>query len=176
MAAKKERLTTREVIENAERIFHEIRWNYGIVVCPYCDSIHIKQYDGYKYKCNSCKNRFSDKTNTLMHGSKLSVKVWMQAIYEITVDNFISSTVLATKLGINQKSAWLLQTKLRYSMDMDKYILNGVIAQDEMYVGGCLSNYHYKRKLDLLRSKGLLEDGRTDYRCRIGLRGRGFPA
>ena len=80
MAAKKERLTTREVIENAERIFHEIRWNYGIVVCPYCDSIHIKQYDGYKYKCNSCKNRFSDKTNTLMHGSKLSVKVWMQAM------------------------------------------------------------------------------------------------
>lgn len=159
----KKQLTTREVIENAEVIFHKIRWADGIVVCPYCGSVHIKEYDGYKYKCNSCKNRFTDRTNTLMHGSKLSIKVWMQAIYEVFVDNFISSTVLATKLGINQKSAWLLRVKLDYSLPQDRWLLNGIIAQDEMYVGGCLSNYHYSRKLDLLRSRGLLEKDRRDY-------------
>lgn len=87
-----------------------------------------------------------------MHGSKLSVAMWLQAIYEMSIDNFISSTTLATKLGINQKSAWLLQTKLRYSMSQDLTILEGgVIAQDEMYIGGSLSNYHYSRKWDLLR-------------------------
>ena len=163
MAVKKQRLSTREVIENAEKIFHGIRWKYGIVVCPYCGSMNICEHEGYHYKCNSCKKRFSDRTKTLMHGSKLSIKVWMQAIYEMFTDNFISSITLSKKLGINQKSAWLLQTKLRYAMDMDKYILNGIIAQDEMYVGGCLSNYHYERKLRLLRSKGLLEEDRRDY-------------
>ena len=152
MSAKKHRLSTSEVIKNGTEIFHRIRWSYGIVVCPYCGSIHIKEYDGYRYKCNSCKNRFSDRTNTLMHGSKLSVCIWMQAVYEMFTDNFISSNVLAVKLGINQKSAWLLQTKLRYAMSQDMVLLTGgMVAQDEMYVGGCLSNYHYSRKWDLLR-------------------------
>ena len=161
--AKSKTLSTRQVIENAERIFHGLRWAHGIVVCPYCGSIHVKEYAGYHYKCNSCKNRFTDKTNTMLHGSKLSVKVWMQAIYEITSDNFISSITLAKKLGINQKSAWLLRLKLDKSMDMDKVLLRGVICMDEMYVGGCLSNYHYRRKLDLLRSHHLLDEDSRDY-------------
>lgn len=149
--SRKKRLSTSEVIKNADAIFHRIRWKYGIVVCPYCGSMHITVKEGYHYKCNSCKNRFSDRTKTLMHGSKLSVAVWMQAIYEIFTDNFISSNVLATKLGINQKSAWLLRTKLDYSLEQDKVILSGVVAHDEMHIGGCLSNYHYSRKWDLLR-------------------------
>ena len=45
----KTRLSTAEVIKNAEEIFHRIRWKNGIVVCPYCGSIHIKEYDGYTY-------------------------------------------------------------------------------------------------------------------------------
>ena len=159
----KTRLSTAEVIKNAEEIFHGIRWSNGIVVCPYCGSVHIKEYDGYKYKCNHCKNRFSDRTKTLMHGSKLSIKVWLQAVYEITIDNFIPSTVLAEKLGINQKSAWLLRMKLDYCLPQDRWLLEGCIAQDEMYVGGCLSNYHYGRKLGLLRANGLLEEDRRDY-------------
>jgi len=144
-------LTTAQVIRNADEIFHGIRWKYGIVVCPYCGSVHIKDYGKYDYRCRDCRKKFTDRTNTLMHGSKLSVAVWMQAIYEMMVDNFVSSIVLAKKLGINRKSAWLLQTKLRYSMAMDRWLLEGVIAQDEMYVGGSLSNYHYSRKWDLLR-------------------------
>lgn len=162
MTAKKHTLSTAKVIKNAEVIFNRVRWGYGIVVCPYCGSLHIAEYDGYRYKCNSCKRRFTDKTNTLMHGSKLPVSVWMQAIYEMSVDNFISSVVMSKKLGINQKSAWLLMTKLRFAMPQDKVILEGIIAQDEMYVGGCLSNFHYSRKLDLLRKNHFIKQ--DDYK------------
>ena len=147
----KKRLTTAEVIRNADKIFHGLRWKNGIVVCPYCGSIHIKEYNGYKYKCNNCKNRFSDRTRTIMHGSKLPVSVWMQAIYELSIDNFISSNVLAKKLGINQKSAWLLRMKIDYSLPQDRYMLEGVIAMDEVHIGGSISNYHYSRKWRLLR-------------------------
>ena len=163
MVSKNHQLSTAEVIQNAAEIFHNLRWKNGIVVCPYCGSIHIKEYDGYKYKCNDCKNRFSDKTNTLMHGSKLPVSIWMQAIYELSVDNLISSVVLAVKLGINQKSAWLLRTKINYSLEQDKTILEGVVAQDEMYVGGSLSNYHYSRKWDLLRKGNYIEGNEKRY-------------
>lgn len=163
MVSKNHQLSTAEVIQNAAEIFHNLRWKHGIVVCPYCGSIHIKEYNGYKYKCNDCKNRFSDKTNTLMHGSKLPVSIWMQAIYELSVDNLISSVVLAVKLGINQKSAWLLRTKINYSLEQDKTILEGVVAQDEMYVGGSLSNYHYSRKWDLLRKGNYIEGNEKRY-------------
>ena len=151
------KLSTAQVIKHAGELFHKARWTNGIVVCPYCGSIHIKAIGEYRYKCNSCKNRFNDRTRTLLHGSKLSIEVWMQGIYEMMVDNFVSSPVLAKKLGINQKSAWLLQTKLRYAMEQDRWLLEGVIAQDEMYVGGSLSNYHYSRKWDLLRKGGFIE-------------------
>lgn len=161
--ARKSRLTTAQVIKNAAEIFHKIRWGFGIVVCPYCGSVHIKAYDDYKYKCNSCKNRFSDKTRTVMHGSKLPVSVWMQAIYEMFTDNFISSNVLAVKLGINQKSAWLLQTKLRYCMNQDDVKLSGIVAQDEMYIGGCLTNFHYSRKWKLLREMKYVREGDKRY-------------
>ena len=161
--AKVNTFSTRYIIENAPLIFHKNRWAHGIVVCPYCGSVHIHEYGDYTYKCNSCKARFSDKTRTLMHGSKLPVSVWMQAVYEMTVDNRISSTVLAVKLGINQKSAWLIQAKLRYSMDVDDVTLSGQIAQDEMYIGGCLTNYHYGRKLRLLRENNLMGEEDTRY-------------
>lgn len=163
MAARKQ-LSTREVITNAAKIFHGLRWKYGIVVCPYCGSIHIKEHDGYRYRCLDCKTKFSDKTNTLMHGSKLSVSVWMQAIYEMTVDNMISSVTLGKKLGIQQKSAWLLRAKIDMSMDLDKVMIDGkVCCMDEQYIGGCISNYHYRRKLDLLRKNRLLDEDNRHY-------------
>lgn len=163
MTTNYRKLTASEVVRNGEQIFHKLRWGFGIVVCPYCGSQHIKEYDGYHYKCNSCKTRFSDRTNTIMHGSKLSVGVWMQGIYEMASDNFISSVTLSKKLGINQKSAWLMQFKLRHYMNFDDIKLTGVISMDEMYIGGCLSNYHYSRKLRLLRERHYLANDRRDY-------------
>lgn len=148
------KLSTREVISNATEIFHKVRWANGVVVCPYCGEVHkiYQAKDGsYNYKCGKCKNRFNDRTKTLLHGSKLPLEKWLQGIYEVFTDNYISSVRLAVKLHINQKSAWLMLSKLRFGLSQDDYLLSGIIAQDEMYVGGSLSNYHYERKLRLLR-------------------------
>ena len=160
-----------EVTKDAEHIFHRYRWALGIVVCPYCGSIHVTQSQApnrfakgneYKYKCNSCKNRFNDKTRTLLHGSKLSVQVWMLGLYEILSTNYISSIELATKLGINQKSAWLMLSKLRYALDENDIVLGNDsedwISMDEAYLGGCLTNYHYSRKLRLLKERHFITD------------------
>lgn len=159
----KKKLSTAQVIRESAEIFHKLRWKHGIVVCPYCGSMHIKSYDGYKYKCNSCKNRFSDRTRTIMHGSKLSVAVWMQAIHEMSIDNFISSNTLAIKLGINQKSAWLLKMKIDYCLPQDMYMLEGIISMDEVHIGGSLSNYHYSRKWKLLRDGHYVREGDKRY-------------
>lgn len=157
-------LSVLKVSLDAEHIFHRYRWAHGIVVCPYCGSIHITENpdNPYHYKCNSCKNRFNDKTRTLLHGSKLSVQVWMLGLYEILSTNYISSTELATKLGINQKSAWLMLSKLRYALDESDIVLGledgDWISMDEAYLGGCLTNYHYSRKLRLLKERHFITD------------------
>lgn len=153
------RLTTRNIIENGEELFHSIRWKFGIVVCPHCGSLRITTKPNYHYRCMDCKSDFTDKTNTLMHNSKLPVSIWLQTVYEMVTDNFISSTVLAKKLGVNQKSAWLMMHKLRFAMGermQTVKLSGGVIAQDEAYMGGCLTNYHYGRKIRLLRENLLM--------------------
>ena len=160
---ERRKLSVLEVTKDAEHIFHRYRWALGIVVCPYCGSIHVTQIGNeYKYKCNSCKNRFNDKTRTLLHGSKLSVQVWMLGLYEILSTNYISSIELATKLGINQKSAWLMLSKLRYALDESDIVLGNDsedwISMDEAYLGGCLTNYHYSRKLRLLKERHFITD------------------
>lgn len=156
------KLSVLKVTKDAELLFHRYRWAHGIVVCPYCGSIHITENpdNPYHYKCNSCKNRFSDRTRTLLHGSKLSVQLWMLGLYEILSTNYISSTELATKLGINQKSAWLMLSKLRYALDESDIVLGDgdSVAMDEAYIGGCLSNYHYARKLRLLKERHFITD------------------
>lgn len=160
---ERQKLSVLMVTRDAENIFHRYRWALGIVVCPYCGSIHVTQIGNeYKYKCNSCKNRFNDKTRTLLHGSKLSVQVWMLGLYEILSTNYISSIELATKLGINQKSAWLMLSKLRYALDESDIVLGedseDWISMDEAYLGGCLTNYHYARKLRLLKERHFITD------------------
>ena len=160
---ERQKLSVLKVTRDAENIFHRYRWALGIVVCPYCGSIHVTQIGNeYKYKCNSCKNRFNDKTRTLLHGSKLSVQVWMLGLYEILSTNYISSIELATKLGINQKSAWLMLSKLRYALDESDIVLGedseDWISMDEAYLGGCLTNYHYSRKLRLLKERHFITD------------------
>lgn len=160
---ERQKLSVLKVTRDAEHIFHRYRWALGIVVCPYCGSIHVTQIGNeYKYKCNSCKSRFNDKTRTLLHGSKLSVQVWMLGLYEILSTNYISSIELATKLGINQKSAWLMLSKLRYALDESDIVLGedseDWISMDEAYLGGCLTNYHYSRKLRLLKERHFITD------------------
>lgn len=160
------RLSSREVIQNGAKIFHELRWAGGLVICPYCGSIEVseKLVSGvYSYRCRHCGHRFTDRTRTVMHGSKLPIEFWVYALYEMLACNFIASTRLARKLHINQKSAWLMMMKLRYSFKRYEPTLKGVIAQDEVYIGGCLSNYHYCRKLNLLRENLFLKPEERKY-------------
>lgn len=53
---------------SAEKWFVETRWPDGIR-CAYCDSQNVKDNASHKtmpYRCNTCKKRFSVKTNSLL--------------------------------------------------------------------------------------------------------------
>ena len=152
-------LSTRRLIEDADKLFHEIRWDYGIVWCPYCGCMEVIDYGDYHYRCRRCHNRFTDRTRTIMHNSKLPTKIWMQAIYEILHTNFISGYELADKLGVTQKTAWFMHSKIAMYMKLDEIRLHGIVSMDEVYIGCHMSNMHLRRKLKLLEDSGLIKKG-----------------
>ena len=128
------RLTLKQLQEQPEKIFHELRWKNG-VYCPKCGSVTIHTRDD-QHRCCDCDNRFSDRSGTIFHSCKLSTYQILTAIYFfISNTRGISSYQLARHIGVTQFTAWRLLTKLRSAIHTDLQ-LSGNIIIDELYLGG----------------------------------------
>jgi transposase-like protein len=75
------RLTENE----AREIFEKIRWPNGIA-CPHCGSIRVKRIEAKSEKvrdgviqCNDCKGQFTVTVGTIMEGSHITLRQWVQA-------------------------------------------------------------------------------------------------
>jgi len=77
------------------------RWRGGRY-CPCCGSK------------DKCRKQFTCKTNTVMHASNLPVRIWLCAMYKLTVSRKgMSSLQMAKELGITQKSSWFVIQRLK---------------------------------------------------------------
>ena len=66
--------------------FAEARWPDG-AWCPHCGSTNVQsgaKHASQPYRCRTCRKRFSVKTGTAMHDSKLGLQVWAIATYLMT--------------------------------------------------------------------------------------------
>ena len=102
----------------AERWFAEARWPDG-PWCPHCGSVNVQSGAAHKsqpYRCREkeCRKRFSVKTGTTMHDSKLGLQTWAIAAYLMTTGlKGTSSMKFYRDLGITQKTAWHLAHRLQ---------------------------------------------------------------
>lgn len=128
----------RYVVRNADSIFKQLRW-HGHVRCPHCGS-HIIYTCAYGYKCASCRKRFTNFTNTLMHGSNVDTSAWVLTLYLMLDSRGISSVEVARKVGVTQKTAWSMMMKWRQAMSQDSVELKGIVSMDEAYIGGSWTN------------------------------------
>lgn len=65
-----------------------------------------------------CRRQFTVTTKTLLHATKLDVRIWTAAMFLVlTLSKGISSADTARILGTNQKTAWKLGHAIRKLMD-----------------------------------------------------------
>ena len=94
-----------------------LRWPDG-PACPACekkDHYYLKTQK--RWKCRSCRKQFSVKVNAIFEDSPISLKKWLPALWLLTnCKNGISSYELAKALGVTQKTAWFMLSRLRLAL------------------------------------------------------------
>ncbi len=137
--------------ENCRQFMVAIRWEDGVVRCPYCNSdavIYLENAKLYYCRAKHPKQKFSLKVGTIFEDSPISLEKWLPAYWLLAnCKNGISSYELARAIGVTQKSAWFMLHRIRFSMGeepSDKF--GGPVEVDEAYVGGQPKNRHLGKR------------------------------
>lgn len=134
------------------KFFKKYRWEDGIH-CPHCNCFLVWRYgytkDGFqRYRCKKCNKTFSDKTNTLMHYSRIPIeKVIVCFLLFFYIHT--SSSKLCFVCDVSNNSF----KRIINNIMLEKVILNGDIELDEMYLRSGLKGKHYSKEIKDLGRK-----------------------
>ena len=136
--------------EKCREFLEQQRWG-STPACPFCASTNVTRLkDGKRFQCNEkvCRKQFSVTVGTVADNTKLPLTKWFLAMYILSNHSKgISSLQLASWLGVTQKSAWLLNQKIRQMLtEKAPALLDGIVEVDETYVGGKVSNFHVSKR------------------------------
>ena len=124
-------------IDHLERL----RWP-AQAVCPLCGSDHVARKGDKvrvgRWNCHACKSSFNVLSGTIFSGTHLPLQKWFLALgLMVHAQKSLSSHQLARDLGLNQRSAWSMQQRIRQAMATDEgELLRSIVEADEIYVGG----------------------------------------
>src|SRR5438477_4437678 len=169
MATKSAPKTLRDAIlffaeyENCRKAVEAIRWPDGHVTCPTCGSDHVTYLETQRrWKCYAkhSKAQFSLKVGTIFEDSAIGLEKWLPALWLVTnCKNGISSYELARALGVTQKTAWFMLSRLRLALQAENGgKMNGEVEADETFIGGKARNMHAakRRRLGISQSRSMI--------------------
>lgn len=133
--------------QNCHRAVMEIRWPDGVVRCPHCGSEKVTYLEtARRWKCygDHPKPQFSLKVGTIFEDSAIPLQKWLPALWLLTgCKNGISSYELARALGVTQKTAWFMLSRVRLALQSKHGGKpGGSVEVDETYIGGKARNMH----------------------------------
>jgi Transposase zinc-ribbon domain len=87
------------------------RWPEGFK-CPRCAGTTYSEIQGRQLlQCRRCRHQTSLIAGTVLHGTKLPMRVWFRAMHLLGQGKKgISNIELGRRLGISTNAAWRLQT------------------------------------------------------------------
>ncbi len=115
-----------------------LRYPNGIE-CPRCKKVtkHYKVANRPVYECGRCWHQVSPLANTIFHKSTTPLKIWFDAIHEMsTTRTGFSAMALQRKHGITYKTAWRMFKQIRTLLDESTGIFTNEVEVDETYIGG----------------------------------------
>ena len=118
------------------------RWPEGFK-CPRCTGTKYSEIQGRQLlQCRRCRHQTSLIAGTVLHGTKLPMRVWFRAMHLLAQGKKgLSNIELGRRLGISTNAAWRLQHKLMQAMlERDRRYKLGAagprIEIDDAYIGG----------------------------------------
>lgn len=96
-----------------------VRWN-GIVVSPFSITGKVYKCSNGQFRCRDTSRYFSAKTGTIFHNSRIPLKTWFKGIWIMHENPTVTSVQLSKDLGLTQKSAWLMQQRIRKQLGLKK--------------------------------------------------------
>jgi transposase-like protein len=123
-------------------------WERG-PVCQRCESPKVSFLKTRRlWKCLACKKQFSAKVGTIFEDSPISLTKWLPAMWMLVNDkNGISSYELARALGVTQKTAWFMLSRIRLAMQAKSFgKIGGEVEVDETFIGGKARNMHASKR------------------------------
>lgn len=129
--------------ETARHYLEKRLWPKG-ANCPTCKSTEriTTRKDGF-YRCNACKVDFTVRTATIFERSHVPLHKWLYAMYLlVTSRKGMSSLQLSKEIGITQKSAWFVLSRLREACGNDPTVLSGIVEADESRAPLAASSCH----------------------------------
>ena len=129
-----------------------VRWPNG-VECHHCGSKDVGFLKTRRiWKCRECGKQFSAKVGSVLEDSPIKLEKWMPAFWMlVNCKNGISSYELARALGVTQKTAWFMLSRLRLAMQSKHGgKLDGGIEIDETFIGAQARFMHSDKKRRVL--------------------------
>lgn len=135
------------------------RWPDGVVRCPHCgrdDVRFLATQRRWECRARHPRKQFSIKVGTIFEDSPIGLDKWLPALWMLANDkNGISSYELARALGVTQKTAWFMLSRIRLAMqDADGNTFSGQVEADETYIGGLARNMHKSKRERVIKNRG----------------------
>ena len=114
------------------------KWQNGYKCKRCANTKYISFEKHFTRECTKCRYKESATAGTLFHKVKFGIQKAFCIAFEMTcTTKGLSSTQMAKRYGITQKTSWLFMQKVRTAMKSSKTNpMTGIVQVDEFVIGG----------------------------------------